>query len=125
MLDKSFFLCYNTKEILKVVSRTEETTHMNKGSRILIFLFAAIFTVAVISSSIFSGYEASHDCVGGECTVCAVLDSCRDFLGKTGEGAKAVTKTLFAVFAIIFSIFVYTIATVKKSPVNLKVKLIN
>ncbi len=98
---------------------------MNKRSRILIFLFAAIFTVAVISSFFFSGYEASHDCVGGECTVCAVLDACRDFLSKAGEGASAGSASLFAAFSVVLVVAACSCAAVGKSPVKLKDRLIN
>ena len=120
-------MCYNTKEILwrAIVVRPKGTKEMNKRKRFIIFLFTAVFTLAVVSSFFFSGYEAGHDCVGGYCTVCAVLDACRDFLGKTGEDAKAAFNALFTVFAVVFSVFVYVSGAVKKSPVDLKVRLIN
>lgn len=98
---------------------------MNKKSRILIFLFAAIFAVAVLSSFFFSGYAAGHDCVGGECTVCAVLDACHDFLGKVGEGVAASAASLYAIFSVILVVSAYSCAAVEKSPVKLKVRLIN
>lgn len=128
MLDKYFFLCYNTKENQEAIAfrpPPKETTRMNKKSRILIFLFAAIFAVAVLSSFFFSAPAAGHDCVGGECTVCAVLDACHDFLGKAGEGVAASAASLYAIFSVILVVSAYSYAAVEKSPVKLKVRLIN
>ena len=96
---------------------------MNKKSKILILIFAVIFTIAVSLSFCFQGVEAEHACVGDDCIICAVLDACRDFIGKFGGANKTAGASVAARFTIILATAIVYFIAVKKSLVTLKVKL--
>lgn len=96
---------------------------MYKKSKILILIFAVIFTVAVSLSFCFQGVEAEHACVGDDCIICAVLDACRDFIGKSGGANKTAGASVAARFTIILATAIVYFIAVKKSLVTLKVKL--
>lgn len=97
---------------------------MKKNNRCLaIILCIFLFFSLIITTSFIVG-ETEHECVGGECEICAQISSCQDSLKKI-----ALVKPLLLILAIVFvlvkSIVLFSDVFNKATPFALKVKLLN
>ena len=64
---------------------------MNRSTRALAMLLAALLAVVMLFSVFYIALEADHDCHGEDCAVCAVLSACERVLHRLlGIGAAAV-----------------------------------
>ena len=91
--------------------------------------FAVLVCIALLLSVLFSisfvSHGASHDCVGEDCQICAVINRCAETLRDI---------VALGAFIVIFGIFVFSLRSIADdsgesyiftTPVRLKVKLTN
>ncbi len=98
---------------------------MTKHKRLAAVIFAVLVLVALMTSLFFMSSEADHDCIGEDCPVCAVIALCRTTLetlcGLLIAAALAFACCRFA--ALLLS--VRRVPAYLKTPITLKVKLLN
>ncbi|MBQ6431170.1 MAG: hypothetical protein IJJ99_04775 [Oscillospiraceae bacterium] len=83
---------------------------------LVLFAVATLFVLAL---------EADHDCIGEDCPVCAVISSCQKAL-KTLCGVMIAVASLFACRCFVAAFFSRLRAVCcDKTPIVLKVKLLN
>ncbi len=92
---------------------------------VLSALLAALLLLALIGSFALIVHEAEHDCSGEGCPVCAMIAICRDtlrrFTGAVVLGAAVVWLISFFALGVCISARERCV----KTPVFLKVKLLN
>ena len=96
----------------------------NKKRRAAVLL-AALILASLMTSVFVITKEADHDCIGSSCPVCVAIEVCRSVL-KTRGSAVPAAAALFAVFRFAAAAPPFSGApAVRKTPISLKVKLLN
>lgn len=85
---------------------------MNRKTRLLPLLMAALLAFALLCSVLFMAVEAHHDCTGQDCPVCQQLSACGHMLKTAAVSACA------AVFAAALPLLVCMIFSVRTAPVQ-------
>ena len=96
---------------------------MNKRRLSAVILTALVFAV-VMTSLFVVAHGADHDCTGDNCPVCALISVCRNTL-KTLADAAAVLAVLACVCAFSRAGCFCRAAAENKTPIQLKVKLLD
>ncbi len=98
---------------------------MAKVRRLSAVLLVAFVLVAMMFSLFMIIHEAGHDCIGDNCPVCAVITLCQNTLKALGDALLAAAL-VFACFCSAASVLSLSrIATYNRTPISLKVKLLN
>lgn len=98
---------------------------MKRTRRLAAFAFAVLFLVTMITSFLVVAFEANHDCIGDDCSVCAIIEVCRNtvkVLGSTLAAAACIAAFGRVSFA---SDPLLPALAASKTPVRLKVKFSN
>ncbi len=88
-------------------------------------ILAALILVAVTASLFIVAFESNHECIGEDCSVCAVIAVCQNTLKTISEG--------LAVFAVLAALVCFSMVfcmaarpgSQSETPISLKVKLLN
>ena len=98
---------------------------MEKLKKVIAAILCILLVLSLAFSISFVSHGASHDCVGEDCRICAVINKCAELLRDL---------LTFGACAAIFGIFVYSVRNVVSdsgvsytfsTPVRLKVKITN
>lgn len=96
---------------------------MTAAKRILFAAAAVIISAVLIFGVMFTAVEADHDCIGEDCPVCAVINL---FVNALKTLSKAsVSAPLTALFSFYIILILYYYLSVCKTPVKLRIRLIN
>lgn len=98
---------------------------MADKKRLTALIFAALVFFALTASLFVIALETDHDCTGDNCPVCAAINVFRNTLKALG-GALAAAGA--AVFCLCSGVCAFLLSFAKangKTPVALKVKLLN
>ncbi|MCR4615738.1 MAG: hypothetical protein K5756_06270 [Clostridiales bacterium] len=97
---------------------------MKKAKRLSAVILTAFIIAAMMTPLFVMAHEADHDCIGENCPVCAVISACQNTIKALGSALVALAAA-FACCLILFAIcFTYNISY-NKTPISLKVKLLN
>ncbi|MBQ3356791.1 MAG: hypothetical protein IJG45_06725 [Oscillospiraceae bacterium] len=98
---------------------------MAKQRRLAAAILAVFVLVAVMTSLFIMAHEVDHDCTGEDCPVCAVIALCRNAL-KVLCGTLIAAALLFACLRFTAPILLpIRVSSYSKTPITLKVKLLN
>ena len=98
---------------------------MTNKRRLAAVVFAAVVLIAAAASVFVIAHEADHECIGDNCPVCAVITLCQNTLKTLGETLVSAAAVLAcAGFAGLLRPFSGVFSR-SKTPVSLKVKLLN
>lgn len=99
---------------------------MSKVLKLIAPVLAALIILTVFMSLLFVIHEAHHNCTGEDCPVCARIEACistvKNFIDIV---TVAVLLSVIAALLIITSLPPNKIFGKEKTPVYLKVKLLN
>ena len=96
---------------------------MTAAKRILCAAAAVIMSAVLIFGVLFIAAEAEHDCIGEDCPVCAVISL---FVNALKTLSKAgISAPLTALFSFFIILRLYYYLSVIKTPVTLRIRLIN
>lgn len=98
---------------------------MTNKKRLAAVILSALVLFALVTSLFVIIHEADHDCIGENCPVCAVIAVCQNTLKTLGSipGAVALAFACFCSTASVIAFFLTV--SYNKTPVSLKVKLLN
>ncbi len=96
---------------------------MTAAKRILCAAAAVIMSAVLIFGVIFIAAEAEHDCIGENCPVCAAINLFVNALKTLSKTSFSAILSFLFIFYIIPSLYYYL--SVVKTPVLLRIKLIN
>ena len=96
---------------------------MTAAKRILCAAAAVIMSAVLIFGVLFIAAEADHDCIGENCPVCAVISLFVNALKTLSK--VSVSTALTAVFTFYIILRLYYYLSVFKTPVTLRIRLIN
>ncbi len=69
---------------------------MTKNLCFMTRLLAAVLAVVMLSSAVYIGVEADHDCSGDDCAICRQISICENLLKSLGlAGAAAAISAAF------------------------------
>ena len=98
---------------------------MKKCGKIAAVLLTVVLCLSELGAAFLVAGHTHHDCTGESCTVCDVLAQCDQRIRAVPVAAAAVLLLLFfAQYALSLTAAVPS-ETSGKTPVNLKVKLLN
>ena len=98
---------------------------MTNKKCLTVVILAAPILCALMTSLFVIMHEADHDCIGENCPVCAVIAVCQNTL-KTLGGIVGAAALAFACFCFAASVIAFFLTiSYNKTPVSLKVKLLN
>ncbi len=98
---------------------------MTNKKRLTVVILAALILFALMTSLFVIIREADHDCTGENCPVCAVIAVCQNTV-KTLGGVLGAAAIAFACFCFTASVIAFfRTISYNKTPVSLKVKLLN
>lgn len=98
---------------------------MKKTSKIAAVLLTVVLCISMLGAAFCIAEHTHHDCAGESCAVCAVLEQCGERLHTAVSAASAaVMLLLFALYAVSLTAAVLR-ESAGKTPVALKVKLLN
>ena len=98
---------------------------MNNKRRVMAVILTAVVLCAVISSLFAVIHEAHHDCTGENCRICAMIAVCRGTLRSIAD-ALVASACVFACLCFALSVIYFSRAAAdNKTPISLKVKLLN
>ena len=66
---------------------------MTKKFRFMVRLLAVVLAVVMLSSAVYIGVEADHDCSGDDCAICRQISICENLLKSLGLAGAAAAKT--------------------------------
>ena len=96
-----------------------------RKNRFFFIMMAAVYLLCLLASCAFIACEADHECCGHDCPVCEVIATCNSVLKLLGF-AVAVLMTLCLVFRTnVFRDMFSPVLFLQKTPVSLKVLLLN
>lgn len=98
---------------------------MKKTNRVLAVIFAVLITLVVIFSVSFISDNAHHDCLGENCPICEQMQIAENIINKISTVMLVVVVGLFLCLLAHFCHRENRVFTVTKSPILLKVKLLN
>ena len=98
---------------------------MEKMRRTFAFVVFIALLLSVLFSISFVSHGASHDCVGEDCQICAVINKCAEILRDLG--ALGACTAIFGIFVFSFRVIADDSgeSNTFTTPVRLKVKLTN
>lgn len=99
---------------------------ISRKQRVIALVFALLFGVIILGSSLFVALESDHDCIGEGCEICLAVEQCEKVL----TAASLAVGAFFAAVIVPALAAAAVIAADKSShkaatPVSLKVKLLN
>jgi hypothetical protein len=98
---------------------------MKTKSRAISILLTMALCLSMLSAALFVSVCHRHHCTGAECSVCAVIAQCEQRLQTVTPPAGSTLILLVTVFALVRTISAAEQFDPEKTPVSLKVKLLN
>ena len=98
---------------------------MRRTRRWAVMLLAACVLVAMMMSLVVVACEAGHDCIGENCSICAVVALCRSVVKKITAVLIALWLVLIGGSFVVSALPVFRVGGSFKTPVSLKVELLN
>ena len=98
---------------------------MTIRKRLAAVILAALVLFALMTSLFVIIHEADHDCIGENCPVCAVISICQSTLKTLGSVSLAVAAVFACLRFTASAVAVFRITPIIKTPVSLKVRLLN
>ncbi len=105
--------------------RRKAVCSMKKYSKIAAVLVTVMLCVSVLAAVFCAAAHTHHDCTGAGCAVCAVLEQCDQRLRGAAAAAAAVLPVLFFAKYAVIPRTAGTREASGRTPVTLKVKLLN
>lgn len=98
---------------------------MANKKRIAAVILAVLVLLAVAVSLFVVAFEATHDCTGEDCRICAIVAVCHSTLKALSDASAIVAVAAALVFCGAALTAARKSAVYSATPISLKVKLLN
>ena len=98
---------------------------MKNTCKISAILLTIILCVSILGAAFCFTEHSGHSCTGENCVVCAVLEQCDQRIRNIATAVTAVTMLMFFAQRAVTLCRLETLEAGGKTPVALKVKLLN
>lgn len=98
---------------------------MKKKTRVAAFLLAVAVLFVMLSSALFIAAEAGHECPGENCSVCCLINACREALKNLSLAVCVAVFAASLIYALRRRTFARAGHKAFHTPVTLKVRLSN
>ncbi|MCR5150783.1 MAG: hypothetical protein K6B52_06120 [Clostridiales bacterium] len=98
---------------------------MSRLKKIAVIAIAVMVAFALISSVSFVAAESDHECTGENCEICCSITACINNIRTLTAAFTATVTVAVLLSGICSSVTICTVFSGIKSPVLLKVRLLN
>ena len=98
---------------------------MRKRNRFVAVWLCLFVVLSMLFATSFIAHEASHECIGTDCEICAQTEKCQETLEKLIVTTAAIVIAAAATYTL-QKVLEFVLAIIKRNtPFTLKVKLLN
>ena len=91
----------------------------------LVLGMAALMLCVLVLSFVFVAVEADHDCAGGDCPICMLIQQCEQTIRSIGGGFSLAGFSILLISFCVASVLMRCISILCYTPVSFKTRLNN